>query len=215
MMIIVGLTGGIASGKSTTAAMIRDRGVPVHDADAAVHEMMAPGGAGVDAVVAAFGGDMLAADGSVDRQRLGAAIFADAARRRTLESIIHPLVAAHRDAFLERHRQAGTAVAVLDIPLLFETGGEAICDFVILCSAAPDEQRRRALARDGMTNSKLDAIIDSQMPLSEKRRRADAVIETDHGHAAARDALAAILDGPVRDLVNRTAKATGNSTGNA
>ena len=93
-------------------------------------------------------------------------------------------------------------MAVLDIPLLFETGGEAFCDFVILCSAAPDEQRRRALARDGMTESKLDAIIGSQMPLSEKRGLADAVIETDHGLAAARDALASILDGPVRDLVN-------------
>ena len=204
MMIIVGLTGGIASGKSTTAAMIRERGIPVHDADAAVHEMMAPGGPGVDPVLAAFGADMLAADGSIDRQRLGTAVFADAARRQMLESIIHPLVAAHRDAFLQKHRQSGTMVAVLDIPLLFETGAETICAFVILCSAATDEQRRRALARDGMTNSKLDAIIESQMPLSEKRQRADAVIETDHGHAAARNALAAILDGPVRDLVNGT-----------
>lgn len=202
-MIIVGLTGGIASGKSTTASIIREHGVPVHDADAAVHEMMAPGGAGVDAVVAAFGADMLATDGSIDRQRLGAAVFADTARRQTLESIIHPLVAAHREAFLDKHRQSGTQVAVLDIPLLFETGGETICDFVILCSVAEEEQRRRALAREGMTNSKLDAIIENQMPLSEKRLRADAVIETDQGHAAARDALVAILDGPVRDLVNR------------
>ena len=204
MMIVVGLTGGIASGKSTTASMIRDHGIPVHDADAAVHELLAPGGGAVGAVAAAFGDDMLAPDGSIDRQRLGAAVFSDPALRQALESIIHPLVAADRDAFLESHRQSGTPVAVLDIPLLFETGGEAFCDFVILCSAAPDEQRRRALVRDGMTESKLDAIIGSQMLMSEKRGLADAVIETDHGLAAAHDALASILDGPVRDLVSGT-----------
>ena len=204
MMIVVGITGGIASGKSTTASMIRDRGIPVHDADATVHGLLAPGGGAVGAVAAAFGDDMLAPDGSIDRQRLGAAVFSDPALRQALESIIHPLVAADRDAFLESHRQSGTPVAVLDIPLLFETGGEAFCDFVILCSASLDEQRRRALVRDGMTESKLDAIIGSQMPLSEKRGLADAVIETDHGLAAARDALASILDGPVRDLVSGT-----------
>ena len=211
MMIVVGLTGGIASGKSTTAAMIRDRGIPVHDADAAVHDLMAPGGGAVAAVEAAFGGDMVAPDGSIDRRRLGAAVFSDPALRQALESIIHPLVAADRDAFLETHRQSGTPVAVLDIPLLFETAGEALCDFVILCSAAPEEQRRRALVRAGMTDAKLDAIIASQMPLSDKRRLADAVIDTDHGLAAARDALATILDGPVCDLVN----ATGSDSGNA
>ena len=151
---------------------------------------------------------MVAPDGSIDRRRLGAAVFSDPALRQALESIIHPLVAADRDAFLETHRQSGTPVAVLDIPLLFETGGEAFCDFVILCSAAPDEQRRRALVRDGMTDAKLDAIIGSQMPLSEKRRLADAVIETDHGLAAARDALATILDGPVCDLVNADRRVT-------
>ena len=216
MMIVVGLTGGIASGKSTTAAMIRDRGIPVHDADAAVHDLMAPGGAAIEPVVAAFGRDMLAPDGSIDRQRLGAAVFSNPSWRETLESIIHPLVAADRDAFLATYRHSGTPVAVLDMPLLFETGGEAICDFVILCSATPDEQRRRALARGGMTGSKLDAIIDSQMPLAEKRCLADAVIETGHGLSAARDSLAAILDGPVRDLVNMKGNnMKGNNTGNA
>ena len=203
-MVIVGLTGGIASGKSTTAAMIRDLGIPVHDADAAVHELMAPGGGAVAPVAAAFGADMLAADGSVDRQRLGAAVFSDPERRRALESIVHPLVATHRDAFLQTHRQSGAPLVVLDIPLLFETGGASVCDFVILCSAASEEQRRRALSRDGMTDAKLDAIIASQMPLAEKRRLADAVIATDDGLAAAREALVAILDGPVRDLVDRT-----------
>ena len=210
-MIIVGLTGGIASGKSTTAAMIRDRGIPVHDADAAVHELMSADGDAVTAVTDAFGSEMLAADGSIDRRRLGGAVFSDPERRRALESLIHPLVANHRDAFLDTHRRSGTPLVVLDIPLLFETGGEVLCDFVILCSAAPAEQRRRALARDGMTDTKLDAIIDSQMPLADKRRLADAVIETDHGIEVARNALAAILDGPLRDLMTGSGKSTGTN----
>lgn len=208
-MIIVGLTGGIASGKSTTAAMIRDRGIPVHDADAAVHELMAADGGAVAAVTAAFGREMLAPDGSIDRRRLGATVFSDPARRQALESIIHPLVATHRDRFLDTYRRSATPLVVLDIPLLFETGAEALCDYVILCRVAADEQRRRALARDGMTDTKLDAIMASQMPLADKSHLADAIIETDHGIDAARDALAAILDGPLRDLVN----ASGNGTG--
>ena len=158
MMIVVGLTGGIASGKSTTAAMIRDRGIPVHDADAAVHDLMAPGGAAVAAVEAAFGGDMVAPDGSIDRRRLGAAVFPIRRYGRRWNRSSTRL-SPPTGRVSESHRQSGTPVAVLDIPLLFETGGEAFCDFVILCSAAPDEQRRRALVRDGMTESKLDAII--------------------------------------------------------
>jgi dephospho-CoA kinase len=117
-----------------------------------------------------------------------------------LESIIHPLVAASRDSFLARNRQAGAPLVVLDIPLLFETGGEAICDFVILCSVDPDTQKQRALSRPGMTQDKLDAILQSQMPLATKRAMADAVIETDHGLEAARRSLQTILDGPVREL---------------
>lgn len=199
-MIIIGLTGGIASGKSTTAAMFRERDIPLHDADAAVHEMMAPGSVAVDRVVAAFGREVLAPDGSIDRQRLGRQVFASPDRRQLLESIIHPLVAASRDSFLARNRQAGAPLVVLDIPLLFETGGEAICDFVILCSVDPDTQKQRALSRPGMTQDKLDAILQSQMPLATKRAMADAVIETDHGLVAARRALQTILDGPVREL---------------
>lgn len=199
-MIIIGLTGGIASGKSTLAAMVREMDIPVHDADAAVHDMMRSGGAAVDQVAAAFGPGILALDGSVDRRRLGDQVFADPARRKLLESIIHPLVAAARDSFLARSRQAGAPIVVLDIPLLFETGGEALCDFVILCSVDPDTQKQRALSRPGMTPGKLDAILQSQMPLASKRAMADAVIDTDHGLEAARAALRAILDGPVRDL---------------
>ena len=199
-MIIIGLTGGIASGKSTTAALFRELDIPVHDADAAVHEMMAPGGVATGKVVEAFGGQILAPDGSVDRQRLGGEVFAAPERRRMLESIIHPLVAGSRDRFLATSRKAGTPLVVLDIPLLFETGGEALCDFVILCSVDPDTQKRRALRRNGMTEDKLAAILQSQMPLATKRAMADAVIETDHGVDAARQALLAILDGPARQL---------------
>lgn len=199
-MIIIGLTGGIASGKSTTAALFRELDIPVHDADAAVHEMMAPGGVATGKVVEAFGGQILAPDGSVDRQRLGGEVFSAPERRRILESIIHPLVAASRDRFLATSRLTGVPLVVLDIPLLFETGGEALCDFVILCSVDPDTQKRRALRRNGMTEDKLAAILQSQMPLATKRAMADAVIETDHGVDAARQALLAILDGPVRQL---------------
>jgi len=200
-MIIIGLTGGIASGKSTTATMFGERDIPLHDADAAVHELMGPGGAAVDSVVAAFGCDVLAPDGSIDRQRLGSKVFASPDQRQLLESIIHPLVAAARDSFLASNHKAGAPLVGLDIPLLFETGGEAICDFVILCSVDPDIQKQRALSRPGMTPDKLDAILQSQMPLATKRAMADAVIETDHGLDAARRALQAILDGPVRELV--------------
>ena len=199
-MIIIGLTGGIASGKSTTAALFRELDIPVHDADAAVHEMMAPGGVATGKVVEAFGGQILAPDGSVDRQRLGGEVFAAPERRRILESIIHPLVAASRDRFLATSRLTGVPLVVLDIPLLFETGGEALCDFVILCSVDPDTQKLRALRRNGMTEDKFAAILQSQMPLATKRAMADGVIETDHGVDAARQALLAILDGPVRQL---------------
>ncbi len=199
-MIIIGLTGGIASGKSTTAALLRELDIPVHDADAAVHELMAPGGLAIGKVVAAFGPHILAPDGSIDRQKLGGQVFAAPKLRKMLESIIHPLVAAERDRFLATNRQIDVPLVVLDIPLLFETGGEDLCDFVILCSVDPDTQKQRALRRSGMTEDKLDAILQSQMPLATKRARADAVIETGHGVDAARQALMAILDGPVREL---------------
>ena len=199
-MLVIGLTGGIATGKSTTAAMIADRGIPLHDADAAVHDLMAAGGRATGPVAEAFGDEMLTAGGAVDRQRLGRAVFADSALRKRLESIIHPLVAADRDMFLEKHRTAGAPLVVLDIPLLFETGGDAVCDFVILCSAPDEIQRERALARDGMTEAKLDAILASQMPLAEKRARADAEIDTSSGLDKAEAMLDSILNGPIQQL---------------
>jgi dephospho-CoA kinase len=202
-MIIIGLTGGIASGKSTMAGIFRDLAIPVHDADATVHEMMAPGGAAVDAVVDCFGEQVLAPDRSIDRQRLGAEVFGTADRRKKLESIIHPLVASSRDSFLMANRQAGVPLVVLDIPLLFETGGEALCDFVILCSVDIDTQRQRALNRQGMTAEKFEAIVKNQMPLAAKQAKADAVIRTDRGVEAARADLQAILDGPVDELRRR------------
>lgn len=196
-MLVIGLTGGIASGKSTTASMIRDRGIPIHDADAAVHRLMAPGGAAVAEVLAAFGTDVGADDGGIDRQALGRLVFSAPARRDLLETLIHPRVAADRDGFLADCRDSGADLVVLDVPLLFETGGEKLCDYTILCAVDPDLQRVRALQRPGMTAEKLDAILARQMPLAEKRKLADSVIDTGAGLDAARAALDAILDGPV------------------
>lgn len=200
-MLVIGLTGGIASGKSTTAAMIRDRGIPIHDADAAVHAMMAPGGTAVAPVMAEFGDGVAAGDGSIDRQALGRLVFASPERRSALEAIIHPLVAADRDLFLTRCREAGAPMVVLDVPLLFETGGQTLCDHTILCVVDPVIQRERAMQRPGMTEEKLDAILASQMPLAEKRELADSVIDTGTGMDKARAALAAILDGPVAAMM--------------
>ncbi|MEE3024116.1 MAG: dephospho-CoA kinase [Pseudomonadota bacterium] len=203
-MIVIGLTGGIATGKSTTAKMIMDRGIPLHDADATVHKLMAAGGPATGPVANLFGADMLTVGGAVDRRRLGRVVFADTVLRKQLEAVIHPLVAADRDAFLEEQRLAGAPVVVLDIPLLFETGAEALCDFVILCSAPDEVQRQRAMARDGMTKARFDAILASQMPLAEKRAMADAEIDTGLGLDKAGAMLDSILEGPVRDLHQET-----------
>lgn len=199
-MIVIGLTGGIATGKSTTAAMLKERGLPIHDSDAAVHALMASGGAATDQISQKFGDDMMTPEGAIDRKRLGAHIFDDSSRRKALEAIIHPLVADDRDMFLASHRKAGTPVVVLDVPLLFETGGDALCDFVILCSASEDIQRNRALQREGMTETKFEAILKSQMPLASKRMMADVEIDTGLGMEATAAMLDEILDGPVRNL---------------
>ena len=193
-MKIIGLTGGIATGKSTTATMLRDRGIPVHDADAVVHRLMATDGAAVQPVIDRFGDSVLASDGSINRQALGGIVFKNATDRRQLESIIHPLVTADRDDFLAESRSTGAPLVVLDVPLLYETGGDAACDFVILCDADSKTQRDRGMARSGMTEQKWDAILASQMPMKEKRARADAIIETQFGLEAARRQLDEILD---------------------
>lgn len=199
-MIIIGLTGGIATGKSTTANMFRDLDVPVHDADATVHGLMRPDAKATTAIAERFGTAVIADDGSVDRQALGRTVFGNDGLRRDLEAILHPLVAADRDKFLDNHRHAGTAAVVLDVPLLFETGGDALCDLTILCVADPQIQRDRAMARPGMTPAKLDAIIASQMSIAEKIERADCVVNTDAGIEAARTTLQSILKDHVTPL---------------
>jgi dephospho-CoA kinase len=172
-MKTIGLTGSIAMGKSTAAGLFRRLGVPVHDADASIHALLAKGGAGVAPVAAAFPG--VERDGTIDRAKLGQAVFADPSALARLEAILHPLAARAREAFLARHRRNRTKRVVLDVPLLFETGGERRCDTVVVVSASATLQRLRALARPGMTEAKLAAILARQMPDRLKRRRADIV----------------------------------------
>ena len=173
-VVILGLTGSIGMGKSTTAAMFRDAGVPVFDADAAVHALYR--GAAVAPVEAAFPG--VTREGAVDRDLLRQRVLDDAAVLRRLEAIVHPLVQAERAAFLAAARRAGAPLVVLDIPLLFETGADASVDAVAVVTAPEDVQKARVLARPGMTQATLDMILSRQMPDAEKRARADVVIET-------------------------------------
>jgi dephospho-CoA kinase len=186
-MFKLGLTGSIGMGKSATAAMFRADGIPVYDADAAVHALYR--GRAAPVIEAAFPGTV--AEGAVDRARLSKVLFEDESRLRTLERIVHPLVREERDTFLAAHAQA--PVVVLDIPLLFETGGEGNVDAVALVSAPETVQRNRVLARPGMTPEKFQAILDKQMPDSEKRRRAHFLIETGFGFAHAERRVRALL----------------------
>lgn len=185
-MRIIGLTGGIGMGKSTVAAAFRRAGIPVFDADAAVHALQARGGRAVPAIGAAFPGAVR--DGAVDRAALRAIAVPDPAAMRTLERILHPMVRAAERAFLARARRARRRLAVLDIPLLLETGGERRVDLVLVVSAPRSVQRARVRARRQMTNAQIDTIIARQMPDAEKRRRADAIISTglSRHHALAR-----------------------------
>ena len=189
-MQIIGLTGSIGMGKSATANLFREEGVPVHDSDAAVHELYA--GPAASQVEAAFPGTVLA--GHVDRNKLRERVLGNAAALRQLEAIVHPLVARHRDAFLLHHRSIGTPIVVLDIPLLFEVGAERLVDKVLVVTAPESVQRSRVLGRSGMTDDKLAAILSQQMPDAEKRRRADFVMTTDGGLEDARGQLRAILE---------------------
>ncbi|WP_165191091.1 dephospho-CoA kinase [Caulobacter soli] len=190
-MIIVGLTGSIGMGKSTTSTMFQDEGVPVYDADAAVHALYASGGAAVGPVEAAFPGVVV--DGAIDRTKLSAAVVGNSEALAALESIVHPLVGAHRIGFFEDARDQGADIVVLDIPLLFETGGERKVDKVVVVSAPADLQRERVLARPGMDVAKFEAILARQTPDAEKRARADFVIDTGRGLDAARDQVRDIL----------------------
>jgi len=190
-MTVLGLTGSIGMGKSTTLAMFASLGVPVWDADAAVHRLYGPGGAGA-AAIGALVPDAVGPDG-VDRARLRAAVLADPSLLPRIEAVIHPLVAADRDTFLAKARAAGAAVAVCDIPLLFETGAESWLDKVAVVSAPAKVQRERVLRRPGMTVEALEALLAKQMPDAEKRARADYVIDTGRSKKYARAQVEAIL----------------------
>lgn len=188
-MRIVGLTGSIGMGKSTTSAFFREAGIPVYDADAAVHRLYS--GEAVPLIEAAFPGTT--ADGTVDRNRLGAAVLGNAAAMKALEAIIHPLVGQTQARFRQDCRARGDRLVVLDIPLLFETGGDSRVDVVAVVSAGAAAQRSRVLARPGMTAEKLDAILARQMPDAEKRRRAHVVLDTSRDFASARRQVAAFI----------------------
>jgi dephospho-CoA kinase len=197
-MLILGLTGSIGMGKSTTAKLFVEAGVPVYDADAAVHKIYE--GEAAPAVEAAFPGTTL--DGKVDRVRLSARVLNDPAAIKRLEQIVHPMLGASSKKFLDDAERSGAPVAVVDVPLLFETGGEKRVDAVVVVTTTPEVQRERILARDNMTDEKLDAILARQLPDAEKRKRADFVVDTSHGldpvRAAIRDILAQIVKMPRR-----------------
>ena len=193
-MIVIGLTGSVASGKSTVAGWMSEKGIAVHDADLAVHSLLAANGQAVPDIKAKFGPDMVAPDGSIDRKKLGSHVFATPADRKILESILHPLVRQHRDQFVQDQRALGRQIVVLDVPLLFETGGDALCDYVIVVYAAGDTIRQRALSRPGMTEEKLAGILANQMPASEKCQRADFVLDTDLDPDSTRQHLFGWLD---------------------
>ena len=196
-MILVGLTGSIGMGKSTTAQMFADEGVPVYDADAAVHALYAPGGAAVAPIEAAFPG--VTGPQGVDRAKLSHRVVGKPDELKRLEAIVHPLVAQSRGAFFEQAKDAD--IVVLDIPLLFETGGEQAMDAVVVVSAPEHVQRKRVLERESMDEATLDAILARQMADAEKRARAHFVVDTgqglDHARRQVREILATLRrDGP-------------------
>lgn len=190
-MIILGLTGSIGMGKSATAGLFREEGVPVYDADAAVHALYAKDGAGVAPISAAFPG--VEESGAINREKLRANVLGDDAAMKQLEGIIHPLVGQTQLRFRESAMADGAKFAVLDIPLLFETGGNARCDYVAVVTAPASVQRERVLSRDGMTEDALEAILARQVPDADKRARADFVIHTNFGFPFARDHVRAII----------------------
>ncbi len=195
-MIRLGLTGSIGMGKSTTAQMFREAGVPVYDADAAVAQLYLPGGAAVLPLEAAFPG--VTKDGAVDREALRQRVLGDDAAMGRLNAVVHPLLGKDRMDFFEAAQDQRADLVVLDIPLLFETGGERNVDAVVVVSAPPDMQRARVLAREGMTPDRLAAILSRQMPDEDKRSRADFIVDTGQGLDLARQQVDAIL-AAVRD----------------
>ncbi len=192
-MIVIGLTGSVGMGKSATAAMFAEAGIPVYDADAEVRRLYAQGGAAVAKVEAAFPGVVV--DGAVDRGRLGERVLGNPDALARLNAIVWPLMGEARAEFFHRAREAGAEVAVLDIPLLLETGGERSVDKVVVVSAPAEIQRRRVLSRPGMTEAKFDALLAAQMPDADKRARADFIVDTSQDFDHARREVHAILNG--------------------
>jgi dephospho-CoA kinase len=190
-MVVLGLTGSIGMGKSTAAQLLRRLGVPVHDADEAVHRLLGPGGRAVAPVEAAFPG--VAGPSGIDRRKLGAIVFQDEAALRRLEAILHPLVRVEEDRFLRRMAALRRPVVVLDVPLLFEGGGEARCDAVIVVTAPAFLQRHRVLRRPGMSEERFRAILARQLPDVEKRRRADFIVDSGQGRTTTLRQLARIV----------------------
>jgi dephospho-CoA kinase len=193
-MIILGLTGSIGMGKSTTAKLFAEAGVPVYDADAAVHKLYE--GEAAPAIEAAFPGTTV--NGKVDRARLSAKVVHDPAAMKQLEQIVHPMLGASRQKFFENAERSGAPVVVVDVPLLFETGGEKRVDAVVVVTTTPEIQRERILARGTMTNDALDSILARQLPDAEKRKRADFVVDTSHGLDPVRARLRDILEQAVK-----------------
>jgi dephospho-CoA kinase len=188
-MIVLGLTGSIGMGKSTTAKLFAEAGVPVYDADATVHQIYQ--GEAAPVIEAAFPGTTV--DGKVDRAKLSASVVHNPEAMKQLEALVHPMLRAHHQKFLDDAEQSGAPVAVVDIPLLFETGGEKRVDAVVVVTTSPEVQRERILARDNMTAEKLDHILARQMPDAEKRKRADFIVDTSHGLDPVRDRIRDIL----------------------
>ena len=197
-MLVLGLTGSIGMGKSTTGKLFVEAGVPLYDADAEVHKLYE--GAAVPAIEAAFPGTT--SNGKVDRQKLSELVVHDPAAMKRLEQIVHPMLGAGRQKFFEDAERAGAPVVVVDVPLLYETGGEKRVDAVVVVTTSPEAQRERILARGTMTNEALDAILARQLPDAEKRKRADFVVDTSHGldsvRTAIRDILAEVVKMPQR-----------------
>lgn len=191
-MIVLGLTGSIGMGKTTAAGMLRRLRVPLFDADATVHRLLASGGAAVERVAAAFPG-VRAPQGGIDRARLGRCVFGNPPALSRLEAILHPMVATEEQGFLTRARARRERLVVLDVPLLFESRGAARCDYVLVVSAPAFLQRQRVLRRPGMSETRLAAILEKQMPDREKRRRADFVVPTGLGRDETLRRLKAIV----------------------
>jgi dephospho-CoA kinase len=188
-MLVLGLTGSIGMGKSTTARLFAEAGVPVYDADATVHQIYE--GEAAPAIEAAFPGTTV--NGKVDREKLSEKVVNDAAAMTRLEQIVHPMLHAHRQAFLDQAERSGAKIALVDVPLLFETGGEKHVDAVVVVTTSPDIQRERIMARGNMTSDKLNMIMARQLPDAEKRSRADFVVDTSHGLDGVRERIREIL----------------------